>query len=108
MELGAELGLFGMIAITDSRTPRIDREFVLFFHDMYSADLPPFDRDWDCFNGFAYLGNTPTFRARVGERVRWRVAALRTEFMSSTPTGTAGAHRTAATSTRRSSGPPRH
>jgi len=37
-------------------------------------------RDWDCFNGGAYLGNTPTFKARTGERVRWRVAALGTEF----------------------------
>ena len=80
MEVGAQLGLFGMIAITDAHTPRADREFVLFFHDMYSADLPPFDRDWDCFNGYAYLGNTPTFHARVGERVRWRIAALGTEF----------------------------
>jgi FtsP/CotA-like multicopper oxidase with cupredoxin domain len=80
MELGAELGLFGVIAITDTNTRRVDREIVLFFHDLYSADIPAFKRDWDCFNGSAYLGNTPTFKARVGERVRWRVAALGTEF----------------------------
>jgi len=80
MELGAELGLFGLIAITDTNTRPVDREIVLFFHDLYSADIPAFERDWDCFNGGAYLDNTPTFKARVGERVRWRVAALGTEF----------------------------
>jgi FtsP/CotA-like multicopper oxidase with cupredoxin domain len=80
MELGAELGLFGIIAITDAHTPPVDREFILFFHDLYAADVPAFDRDWDCFNGFAYLGNTPTFTARTGERVRWRISALGTEF----------------------------
>jgi manganese oxidase len=80
MELGAELGLFGIIAITDASTPRVDREIVLFFHDLYSDDVPAFDHDWDCFNGGAFLGNTPTFRAQTGERVRWRIAALGTEF----------------------------
>ena len=66
MELGAELGLFGVIAITDTNTPHVDREIILFFHDLYAADIPAFDRDWDCFNGGAYLGNTPTFKARTG------------------------------------------
>jgi FtsP/CotA-like multicopper oxidase with cupredoxin domain len=80
MELGAQLGLFGVIAISDAYTPAVDREFVLFFHDLYSDDIPVLHRDWDCFNGYAYLGNTPTFTARVSERVRWRVAALGTEF----------------------------
>lgn len=80
MELGAQLGLFGVIAITDRSTPIVDREIVLFFHDLYADDIPGIDHDWDCFNGYAFLGNTPTFRARRGERVRWRVAALGTEF----------------------------
>ena len=80
MELGAQLGLFGVIAITDAHTPAVDKEIVLFFHDMYGDDIPSLGRDWDCFNGYAYLGNTPTFTARRGQRVRWRVAALGTEF----------------------------
>ena len=29
MELGAQLGLFGIIAITEPSTPRVDREFIL-------------------------------------------------------------------------------
>lgn len=80
MEIGAELGLFGIVAITDASTPRVDREFVLLFHDLYQADIPGLSQDFDAFNGAAYLGNTPTFTARVGERVRWRCATLGKEF----------------------------
>jgi FtsP/CotA-like multicopper oxidase with cupredoxin domain len=80
MELGAELGLFGIFAITDAQTPLVDREVCLFMHDLYQADIPVLAQDFDCFNGRAFLGNTPTITARVGERVRWRVAALGKEF----------------------------
>jgi FtsP/CotA-like multicopper oxidase with cupredoxin domain len=80
MELNAELGMFGLVAITDDDTPRVDREHFLFFHDVYQADIPALAQDYDCFNGASYLGNTPTFTAKVGERVRWRVAALGKEF----------------------------
>jgi FtsP/CotA-like multicopper oxidase with cupredoxin domain len=80
MEISAELGMFGIIAITDESTPRVDKEFVLFFHDLYQADVPLLAQDVDCFNGYAFLGNTPTFTSTVGDRVRWRVAALGKEF----------------------------
>jgi FtsP/CotA-like multicopper oxidase with cupredoxin domain len=80
MELGAELGLFGMIVVTDAQTPRVDREFILCFQDLYEADIPQLFQDFDCFNGYAFLGNTPTFEARVGERVRWRIMALGKDF----------------------------
>jgi manganese oxidase len=80
MEFGAELGLFGIVAITDAQTSRVDREFALFFHDLYRTDIPDLSQDFDAFNGACYLGNTPTFTARVGDRVRWRVAALGREF----------------------------
>ncbi len=79
-ELGAELGMFGMFALTDSSTPRVDKEIILCFHDMYQADVPSLLQDFDCFNGYSGLGNTPTFRVSVGERVRWRVMALGKEF----------------------------
>ncbi|MBS1848464.1 MAG: multicopper oxidase domain-containing protein, partial [Actinobacteria bacterium] len=61
MELSAQLGLFGLIAITDAHTADVDREHFLFFHDMYQADVPSLAQDFDCFNGRAFLGNTPTF-----------------------------------------------
>ncbi|MFE9421633.1 multicopper oxidase domain-containing protein [Kitasatospora sp. NPDC006697] len=80
MEIGAELGLFGIIAITDHNTPQVDKEFVLFFHDAYQADLPSIAQDLDMFNGGAFLDNTPTFTATKGDRVRWRIAALGKEF----------------------------
>jgi FtsP/CotA-like multicopper oxidase with cupredoxin domain len=80
MELGAELGLFGMIAVIDAQTPRVDREFILCFQDLYEADVPQLYQDFDCFNGYAFLGNTPTFEVRVGERVRWRIMALGKDF----------------------------
>lgn len=80
MELNAELGMFGLIAITDKHTPKVDTEIFLFFHDLYQDDVPSLSQDFDCFNGRSYLGSTPTFTAKVGQRVRWRVAALGKEF----------------------------
>jgi FtsP/CotA-like multicopper oxidase with cupredoxin domain len=80
MELGAELGLFGMIVITDDKTPKVDQEFILCFQDLYEADIPQLAQDLDCFNGHAFLENTPTFRVKVGQRIRWRVMALGTDF----------------------------
>ena len=80
MELNAELGMFGLIAVTDHHTARVDREHFLFFHDLYQDDVPSLTQDFDCFNGLSYLGNTPTFTAKAGDRVRWRIAALGKEF----------------------------
>lgn len=80
MEIGAELGLFGVIAVTDADTPEVDREFVLFLHDAYPSDIPTLGMHLNLFNGAAFVDNTPTFTAKVGERVRWRIAALGKEF----------------------------
>ena len=80
METAAELGMFGIVAVTDEHTASVDRELYLFFHDLYQDDIPPLSQDSDCFNARAYLGNTPVFTARVGERVRWRIAALGKEI----------------------------
>jgi FtsP/CotA-like multicopper oxidase with cupredoxin domain len=79
-ELGAMLGLFGMIAVTNAETPAVDAEHILFLHDLYAAVVPTLAQDFDCFNGQAFVENTPVFRAKVGQRVRWRVAALGKEF----------------------------
>ncbi|MEW1860120.1 MULTISPECIES: multicopper oxidase domain-containing protein [unclassified Streptomyces] len=80
MEIGAELGLFGMIAVTDARTPEVDREFVLFFHDLAAPDASPLKQDLSLCNGGAFVDNAPTFSARSGDRVRWRVATLGNSF----------------------------
>ncbi|SHN05081.1 multicopper oxidase domain-containing protein [Actinacidiphila paucisporea] len=80
MEIGAELGLLGMLVVTDANTPAVDREFTLVLHDAYTDDVPSLAQDLDMFNGGAFVDNTPTFTAKVGERVRWRIAALGKEF----------------------------
>lgn len=80
MEIGAELGLLGLLVVTDEKTPQVDREFTLLLHDAYTDDVPSLAQDLDMFNGGAFLDNTPTFTAQVGERVRWRIAALGKEF----------------------------
>ena len=81
MELGAQLGLFGFIVITEPGETPADRELFVFFHDVYQDDVGgQVSQDFDCFNGAAYLGNTPTYQARPGERVRWHLAALGREF----------------------------
>ncbi len=80
MELGAELGLFGFLVLTDASVKPVEQEYFTFFHDLYQADLPELSQDFDCFSGYAYVGNTQTFKAKVGERIRWHMAALGTEF----------------------------
>jgi FtsP/CotA-like multicopper oxidase with cupredoxin domain len=80
MEIGAEFGLFGMIAVTDEQTPEVDREFVLFFHDVAAADAPSLAQDVALCNGGAFVDNAPTFTARAGDRVRWRVGTLGNAF----------------------------
>lgn len=98
MELGAELGAFGFLVVTDEHTEPVDTEILLFFHGLSGQHVPELgDREYSCFNGRAYLGNTPTFTARAGQRVRWRLAALGVDTHTfhlhghrwSTPTGNA-------------------
>lgn len=80
MEAGAELGLFGMLVVTDQNTPQVDKEIPVIWHSLYSGDIPGLSQDFHCFDGRAYLGNTPTFQAKVGQRVRWRVVSLGNDF----------------------------
>jgi manganese oxidase len=80
MEFGAELGMFGFLVLTNSSTKPATKEFFTFLHDLYQADIPLLSQDYDGFNGTAYLGNTPTFSAKVGDTIRWHVGALGKEF----------------------------
>lgn len=79
-ELGVMLGLFGVFAIDDEHTLEAARENVLIFHDVYAENIPTLIQDFDCFNGAAFAENTPIFNAKVGERVRWRIAAFGKEL----------------------------
>ena len=79
-EVGAMLGMFGILAVTDASTPEVDREFALFQHGLTAGQVPGLAVDFEAFNGFSFLGNTPTFTAAVGDRVRWRIATLGDQF----------------------------
>ncbi len=80
MEFGAEVGLFGFLVLTDASTKPATREFFTFLHDIYQSDVAGLSQDYDCFNGYSYLGNTPTFNAKVGDTIRWHIGALGKEF----------------------------
>jgi manganese oxidase len=60
-------GMWGAISIRGRHERRPDREFVTVFAAM---------RDFQTINGRAFVGNTPIYRARVGERVQWDVIAI--------------------------------
>jgi len=60
-------GLYGALSIFGKRQPRPEREFVVYF----SSHL-----GFMTINGRAFIGNTPTFRARKEEVVQWDVLAI--------------------------------
>jgi FtsP/CotA-like multicopper oxidase with cupredoxin domain len=64
-------GMYGMLSILGRRERRPDREFVVTLSSM---------RGFMTINGRAFLGNTPVFRSRVGDLVRWDVMALGDDF----------------------------
>lgn len=64
-------GMFGALSLTDPRQPKPDREFIVFFSAMGR---------FMTINGRAFVGNTPVFRARVGDLVQWDVLTLGDDF----------------------------
>jgi FtsP/CotA-like multicopper oxidase with cupredoxin domain len=60
-------GLYGALSILDRDENPPDREFVVYFGQHL---------DFKTVNGRAFVGNTPVFRARVGEVVQWDVLAI--------------------------------
>lgn len=60
-------GLYGALSILGRDEKQPDREFVVFFAQTL---------DFMTVNGRAFVGNTPVFRARVGETVQWDVLAI--------------------------------
>jgi FtsP/CotA-like multicopper oxidase with cupredoxin domain len=63
-------GMFGAISIVPRQARLPDREFVMFFSPM---------GNFEAINGRAFVGNTPIFRSKVGERVQWDVLAIGSE-----------------------------
>ena len=71
MTRSMDLGLYGAIVIPKPGEPPPDREFVVYLNNHMG---------YDTINGRAFIGNTPTFRARVGQTVQWDVLALGENF----------------------------
>ena len=64
-------GMYGVLSVSRPDERRPDREFVVFFASM---------GEFMTINGRAFVGNTPVFEARVGDRVQWDVLTLGDEF----------------------------
>jgi FtsP/CotA-like multicopper oxidase with cupredoxin domain len=64
-------GMYGALSILGRHERAPDREFLVFFE--HTGDFMTID-------GRAFLGNTPVFHARVGDRVQWDVLALGDDF----------------------------
>jgi FtsP/CotA-like multicopper oxidase with cupredoxin domain len=60
-------GLYGGLSIAGRHERRADREFLVAFSS---------HGGFQTINGRAFVGNTPVFRARVGETVQWSVLAM--------------------------------
>jgi FtsP/CotA-like multicopper oxidase with cupredoxin domain len=63
-------GMWGMLSIRGRRERLPDREFVVVFAPMGL---------FQTIDGRAFVGNTPVFKARVGELVQWNVMAIGSE-----------------------------
>jgi FtsP/CotA-like multicopper oxidase with cupredoxin domain len=59
--------LYGMISIRGKKERKPARENIVVFAE---------HQGFQTVNGRAFIGNTPTFRARIGERVQWSVMAI--------------------------------
>ncbi len=73
-------GMFGPLIIRDPNAPNPpDEEFFLFFH-AFQPVATGLRNQFSCINGRAYAGNTPTLRAKVGDRVAFHMVALDDDF----------------------------
>ena len=60
-------GLYGALSIRAKGQKKPDREFVVFFEKQLN---------FNTIDGLAFINNTPTFRAKVGDVVQWDVLGL--------------------------------
>jgi len=73
-------GLFGSLIVRDPADPTPpDVEFFLVLHS-FQPVATGLNQQFECINGRAYAGNTPTLHASVGDRVAFHVVALDNDF----------------------------
>src|SRR4051794_2390033 len=63
-------GMYGALSIRGRHERPPDREFVVIFAPM---------GEFQTIDGRAFVGNTPVFHAKVGDRVQWDVLAIGSE-----------------------------
>jgi FtsP/CotA-like multicopper oxidase with cupredoxin domain len=71
MEESIAGGMYGALSIAGRRERRADREYLVAFAPWHG---------FQTVNGRAFVGNTPVFRAKVGDTVQWDVFAMGDEF----------------------------
>jgi FtsP/CotA-like multicopper oxidase with cupredoxin domain len=72
-------GMFGGLIVRPKGEPIPDVEQVLFLHQL-APPVTGLPRAFQCINGRAYAGNTPTIRARVGQSVALHVIGMDNNF----------------------------
>jgi FtsP/CotA-like multicopper oxidase with cupredoxin domain len=70
--LNSQRGLFGCIVIREKGAPGPDAEFPLFLHAL-QPPVTGLRASFQCINGRAGAGNTPTLRSKVGQDVAMHV-----------------------------------
>jgi manganese oxidase len=72
-------GLFGAIVVRPKGVKWPDRTYTLFAHQL-PTPITKLDGTFQCFNGRAYAGNTPTLTARAGEDVEITAFGMDSNF----------------------------
>ncbi|MGZ3688763.1 MAG: FTR1 family protein [Bdellovibrionota bacterium] len=73
------LGMYGAVRVRAQDEARPDAEFYLFMTGL-DDEFTGLGRDYDVFNGLAYMGNTPHLMVKQGSTVRFNVIGFGSEF----------------------------
>ena len=72
-------GLFGALIVYEKGAKRPDVEETVLLHS-FPPNVTGLDGLFHCINGHAYAGNTPTYRAKVGQDVAWHIVGANGDF----------------------------
>ncbi len=72
-------GLFGIIHVRPKGAPRPDVDHYIVMHSLIPS-ATGLARPYQCINGHAFAGNTPTLRSKVGQRVAQHVFGMSNDF----------------------------
>jgi FtsP/CotA-like multicopper oxidase with cupredoxin domain len=72
-------GLFGTVIVRERGAKLPDVEAVLFFHSL-APPITGLKRQFQCINGRAFAGNTPSIQSKVGQDVAIHVMGMDSNF----------------------------